>query len=443
MKLRNLLIALTTVATFMACSNNDDPVAPVIPEGEGIATLSVKIAELQTKSLGGEGDVTNATVKDLCVLIFKGTDGNAKLEKIGRSAKAGDTKVEDIPVTAGNKKIIVLANVSEALKGFDLVEGDAGTPYSTVLEKPLTFSESEQNGTLSMNSKTYDATLSVSKKNYLGYSDKTNTDDEALVTVSSGASATEPVKLYRNVAQVTLEGITLDKNPLYPDAELTLRDVFILHGHEQSMLIGENGLEWGSTCVTDRYLNGFENVVYEKWVETFGSGKLKAFNYIEDKTKYNPYLGKANTYRDSYTGDEATLDLSTNSWKTDYSRSFYVYENENTKSDDIHTLLVVKADYSYTDKDTKKTMPDRYYTIAVGITGVTEGGYALDNSMKGLTRDGKDKFLGVLRNLSYEVSLTIAGPGSETPFDREYSANISASVKVNEWNVVKVPAEVN
>lgn len=438
MKLRNLLIALTTVGTFMACSNNDDPVTPVIPEGEGIATLSVKIAELQTKSLGGEGDVTNATVKDLCVLIFKGTGGDAILEKIGRSE--GGTKVVDIPVTSGNKKVIVLANLSERL--LELIEGENETSYEEALGRLETaFDENEQNGTLSMNSKTYDVTLSVGKKNYLGYSDGevTESDSEAFVTTSSGDEKT-PVKLYRNVAEVTLANVALEENPLYPDAQLTLREVFILHGEKMSSLVGEEGAEWGSTYRGFSHLNGSGNEEYKAWVEKM-SGKQKAFEYLEGN--YEPYLEKVNTYRDSYTVGEATLGKD-KIWQSGYSRSFYVYENENVEKNGIHTLLVVKANYSYQGGNgVRVTKEDRYYTIAVGITGAPEGGFDLPEAMKGLGRSEDGKFLGVLRNLSYNVSMTIAGPGSETPFDREYSANISASVKVDEWNVVKVPAEVN
>lgn len=443
MKLRNLLIALTTVGTFMACTNNDDPIAPVIPEGEGIATLSVKIAELQTKSLGIEDGSTNETIKDLCVLIFKGTGENAKLEKIGRvEVSTGSvTEVENIPITSGNKKIIVLANVNDYLSV--LTEGENGTSYHDVLEKTyLTFSEKEQNGTLSMNSKVYDVTLSVSKKNYLGYIDKTDTEDEAVVAVASGDAKT-PVKLYRNVAQVTLDNISFEPNlGLYKNAKLILHDIFILHGQEHTHLVGAEGAEWGSTCLTNAYLNGATNDDYLAWVNKMTSpGKVKAFNYI--KSYYSPYLGKENTYRDSYPEPGIPL-ISVGDWKNEYSRKFYVYENENVEPGDTHTLLVVKADFLYENEGGTVTMSDRYYTIAVGVTGL-ENGYTLgaDDSMNGLTRNGESTFYGVLRNLSYKVSMTIAGPGSETPFDREYSANISASVKVNEWNVVKVPAEVN
>lgn len=48
--------------------------------------------------------------------------------------------------------------------------------------------------------------------------------------------------------------------------------------------------------------------------------------------------------------------------------------------------------------------------------------------------------LGVTTNNA--ISLTIIGPGSEIPYDPMISANVSASVKVEPWNVKTIHEEV-
>ena len=61
-----------------------------------------------------------------------------------------------------------------------------------------------------------------------------------------------------------------------------------------------------------------------------------------------------------------------------------------------------------------------------------------------VTIDGtekKSKFY-VQRNYKYEISLTIIGPGSEIPYDPMISTNVSASVKVEPWNVKTIHEEV-
>ena len=61
-----------------------------------------------------------------------------------------------------------------------------------------------------------------------------------------------------------------------------------------------------------------------------------------------------------------------------------------------------------------------------------------------VTIDGtekRSKFY-VQRNYKYEISLTIIGPGSEIPYDPMISTNVSASVKVEPWNVKTIHEEV-
>lgn len=124
---------------------------------------------------------------------------------------------------------------------------------------------------------------------------------------------------------------------------------------------------------------------------------------------------------------------------------FYVYENVKgeVKSEDAtglnrayanHTLLIVKGDYTYLPKglaDTEAnyvTKADCYYAVPVG---------------EAVQIDGKtERDFYVQRNYKYAIGLTIIGPGSEVPYDPMITTNVSASVKVEKWNVKNIHEEV-
>jgi hypothetical protein len=130
---------------------------------------------------------------------------------------------------------------------------------------------------------------------------------------------------------------------------------------------------------------------------------------------------------------------------TALNHEFYVYENklgEIAEADKAsanrdyanHTLLIVKGDYTYlpnglADTETNYVKKENcYYAIPVGAE---------------VTIDGKkEESFYVRRNYKYAISLTIIGPGSEIPYDPMISANVSASVKVEPWNVKTIHEEV-
>lgn len=388
MKLRNLLFGTMIACAFAACSNEDDPInggdQPTVAEGE--ATLSVQIDKVQTKAL-------DTDIKTLSVLVFKGTNSDAVLEKIGTVTTEGDnvTVVEKISVTSGDKQVLVLANVSAA--------GWEGETLDVVLAKEKTFT-GEVNGGLSMNSKVYKVNLRVSEDNYLGYALPLPTGG---VSVTGDATVNTPVKLYRNVAKVELASID-DKSPAagYPGGRLAVTGIFILHGKNATKLATEG--QWGSTecsAAIDNavmYKNGYlTDDTYAAWV---GKMKDKApiFGYLLNN-KTNQTYDEEGTYTAESVKDAET-------------KNFYVYENTNT---DFQTLLVVKGDYSYTGVAGTITETNRYYTVAVGFNGVPEAGVVPSgDNFAGLR--GNAPIKGVLRNLKYVISMKITGPGYETPF---------------------------
>ena len=89
---------------------------------------------------------------------------------------------------------------------------------------------------------------------------------------------------------------------------------------------------------------------------------------------------------------------------------------KNTNFKPNRTLLVCeKVDFSYKINDTdRKTESDRYYTIALGENFQVSAGESNVASelltLRGVTgNDGK--YNGLYRNLQYDLTLTVTGPG--------------------------------
>lgn len=422
MRLRSLLLGIMITGAFVACSNDDvNPNVPV--EGE-TATLSVQIANVKTKALG-DNKKDDKTISELSVLVFSGTGNDAVLETIGNANATATTtgtvsEVKDIAVEPGNKQVLVLANVSgRQLSDNGISKG--ATLSSILTNAKLLFSAAEVNGNLSMNSRVYTVSLSAGKVHYLGY-DKTTyptTDSQ----VNLGITNDKPVYLYRNVSKAVLSNITFKPLDRYPNATFTLKEVFILHGHQDSRLVGEEGTQWGSTNITDKYFNGSSMADYKKWATYMDDYKeLRKFNYIpnENTALYNEYSVTDNTYKEAF----SNVKMSANgelSEELKASKAFYMYENTDIEDTGYHTLLVVKGDFAYNGVGEEEPVVsrDRYYTVALGLTGIAENGYTLPDNIDGLSglkRNNADRFKGLLRNLQYNVSMEIKGPGYTTPF---------------------------
>lgn len=399
MKLRNLLFGTMIACAFAACSNEDDPInggdQPTVAEGE--ATLSVQVEGVKTKAAADEA------ITSLYVLVFKGTTDGAILEKVGK-ASAG-TSVLKTPVTSGNKKVVVIANVTDPTlnnsNGIQLVEGT--TAYSAAIASlTKSFVQGDQievDSKLSMSSKVYNVTLTVGKDNCLGFPEASLADDQALAVVETGNSATEAVKLYRNVAKITVAGMEFKAAAGNEGSSLSMKEVFLVHGKKMTKLVGANGLEWGISEVQNASTNFLYGASedYSEWVKrveaALGENGVPVFKYLSSGTEsYESYLYGVSAEK-PVTG-----------------AAFYAYENT---SDDARTLLVVKGDYTRVDVNgATEVFVNRYYPIAVGVTGTIT-----DNSNFNYETAGRDNAIkGVLRNMQYNISAVLSGPGYDTPF---------------------------
>lgn len=434
MRLKSLLLGLMITSVFVACSK-DNEVDPDGPKTGEDAILSVQIANVKTKALG-DVKIDDKTISRLSVLVYNGTGDDAVLETIGTvTADQSETvsKVEDIAVTSGNKRVVVLANVTPE----QLADGgvNTGSAYSSLESANLSFSSSEVNGTLSMNSKVYNVSLSPGKKNYLGYETVINPGDNDNYLQETNE---KPVYLYRNVAKAVLSNITVNPLDRYPQASFTAKEVFILHGHSQSGLIGQNGDPWGKTNKDGNYLNGSTMQDYAAWVTYMEDYEaLKQYNYISTPDKYSAYpTDVANKYKESL-GDAKLMEGKDLDDLKD-TKCFYMYENTDIATGDFHTLLVVKGDFTYQGvneegESVDVTSKDRYYTVALGLTGIDVEGYSLPGGVIGLSdlqREGQKKYKGALRNLQYKISMEIKGPGYTTPFGPKNTDDTFMGVQV-------------
>lgn len=395
MKLRNLMYATMIACAFASCSNDDVPTPDNgNPDAQGGTSLTVKFDKAaDTKA---SGDITS-----LSMLVFN-VDG--KLEVVGTkvntpAVEGGSDAVAHAKLTAGVKEVALIANYTVPTN----LIGETKEEVFTALNKTFD-SELEVGAALTMNSKIYTGVVvAAEKKNVFGFT----TVPTGYVNVEglSDNDLKKPVKLYRNVAKVVLNKIsakmTTDENkPKYSDPQLDLKEIFILQGHKKTNLMGEDWKEYGSTNVENEWYSAYEHTT--DWLN-----KDNKYMLVDNPTVPD---GTPSWIKTTITGTVTT----SNAYET--VNSFYVYENTNLTN---RTLLVVKGDFSYKINDTdRKTESDRYYTIALGENFQVSAGESNVASelltLRGVTgNDGK--YNGLYRNLQYDLTLTVTGPGYQTP----------------------------
>ncbi len=384
---------------FASCSNDDVPTPDNgNPDAEGGTSLTVKFDKAaDTKA---SGDITS-----LSMLVF---NADGKLEVVGTKAttpavEEGSDAVAHAELTAGVKEVALIANYIVPTTGEQSLIGKTKAEVFAVLNKTFD-SELEVEGTLTMNSKIYTGVVvAAEKKNVFGFA----TAPAGYVNVG-GLTDTDlksPVKLYRNVAKVVLNKISTkvaenSNKPRYSDPQLVLKEIFILQGHKKTNLMGENWDQYATTNVDDEWYSAYAHT--DEWTE-----KDDLYTLVENPTVPE---NTPSWIKTTITGTVTTL----NAYET--ANSFYVYENTDL---DNRTLLVVKGDFSYKISDTgRKTESDRYYTIALGENFQVSAGESNVASellvLRGVTgNDGK--YNGLYRNLQYDLTLTVTGPGYQTP----------------------------
>lgn len=448
MKLRNLLFGTMIACAFASCSDGDDPINNIdgeTPVGKNEAVLVVNMAGVQSKANIATTNENAINLNTTKVVVFNGTGNAAVVEAVGKVNQSAN-KTEKIALTPGNKMVLVLANYKDAVA--------VGTTYADLKDKTIDFANYEGvGGYLTMNSQLYTVSLAAGKVNYLGYAvPGTVPATENYLNNTSG----DPVYLYHNVAKVILNSIAVNTKAgvaatQYPNPKLDVKEVFILHAHKNSKLFTENA--WGETNVTDDYLNAYSDTDYAAWV-TKMQGYTPIYSYLTGKYAKGGYDSETFTgislgYNSNINVEENTIGqgAALAAWDTDNNKSFYTYENTDIAAEGYYTLLVVKGDFSYdgyeNEKAVRKTDLDRYYSVAVGVTGYDKKGYAIPGNVVGLdaslrTPNFNDAYKGVIRNLQYRIGMTITGPGYTTPFGPDGGTDtfLAVNVQVVEFGAV-------
>lgn len=425
MKLRNLMYATMIACAFASCSKDDVVDNAGGQQLDGKTTIEVNANVTATK-------VTDSDITSLTLVV---ADKAGKIEAI-ESATNGDAgaKSRKVEVTPGQKQVMMFANVTIAAK--------VGDNLSAITAEKNSIA-SEVDGTLSMNSAVYNVEIVANKKNYLGYNGITDATKNYL----PGAPV-DGVKLYRNVAKVVLTTIKVVEelgagNTQYPNAKLDVKSVYITNAKATTLLVPNDYSEWGATQDTEAAWAG--GVVTT--AENGAKFKLAAI------TEAN------STYVQDY-NDKLISAMGGSVVPTTFDKSFYVYENFNTLSskEAAKTLLVVKGDFSYDKWDatennvSRVTEKNRYYTIAIGRTGFDEAAVkgfviptdftALRGAAAGINGAAATKGLDVLRNLQYNISLSVKGLGYKTPGGEGDSQVLDVQVQVVPFGTVKQDVEI-
>lgn len=457
MKLRNLAFAALAAVAFTACSNDNEPT----PTPEAGTTLSIKLAGMQTKAVSS----LDATVKSLLVIIAQ-MDGTI-IETIAYPANA--TAVQDrydsepqtvLPASIGRRQIVVLANVDES----EVV----GTSLSTLAVRNFAQEgvvAGEEPDNLSMNSKAYTVDIMLGYENFLGYTldeataKADGTSINAIPTTPGTTPANSdysPVKLYRNVAKAYINAIKFAPNTdflnNYPNATFTVDTIMVTQSRGTTNLIGAGAAEWGATSPsTLSWISPWDYLYFQ----TIGDNFEKAGTV----TKYDSYIK-------AFTGQTALVANATAS-SAYATYPFYVYENTTTRGSlnrdlangaidqSLYTLMTIKGHINYTATDgSTLTVPNRYYSFALGVSGTNWPGFTLPAIGTSTTEfyydiaSGRDieegeNVYGVFRNLQYNVELTIKGLGTPKEIGGEDETNLDVQVQVVPWGKVTQPVDIN
>lgn len=436
MKLKSYFLSLLAICILLSCSKEEIP-GVQYPDLTPDATLSLAVntGSKVTKAANADVDSKKDVISTLLVAIFymgdSGTPQSGKMIKMAE-ATAGTsgtiTEVKDIPVKSGNLKVLILANIDSAWIKDQL--GSHEPTLANVLSLTTSL-DKEKHGALTMSSKVMDVTVRVSTRNYMGYGAV-----EGGENIYSESGEVPAIKLYRNVARVELVGLELLKYTKFGEAvSFHLDTVFVANVKSKSCIASEEA--WGAV----EAIAGFAESDWWYGAEADLDGAKKMLeggtNQLFLSYNFNNEGRIPSYYQEDIFLSEKDIDIQAEGKKYERTSAgpfFYVYENMKV-ADTPRTLLVVRGDYTYIPKGALEpvTLYNRFYTITVN-----EEGKVLSANF-----DGVDKHSFVKRNTKYNISINLAGPGSDNPYTPDAWANMSAKIEVRNWNVVDMDEDVD
>lgn len=458
-----------------ACSGSDDIIPgekePTVPEKKYDAVFSMAIqqnrkSDADTKAAGGRASSnwkSHDYITNLNLIVFDADEQLVAFKEAivpQEDASAfGIRETDTLHVPSGRVKVLVLANVDIApeLKRKGTSLRDFGALRGTLDEEVV--------GKLSMSSDLMTFDLRTGW-NFAGFGQKGNTTVTYKGNEVQGLELTgRPVKLVRNISSVFLNGLELQPSADfkgYGEVVFHLKSLFVANVKTVSKIFDPAGDKWGSVEVPSseaEWASGAFGDQTGALKENEGRVRPSLFyDFVTppvDVPAYNELYFYLKGYwdfvlREGYIDgrdkegnlspvrlvckagdDKAQINLG-NGAGMPVGVDFYVYENKSEEDD--HTLLVVCGDYTYTPVKGQPpvTLKDRYYTVVVNKDGKNED---LDPDAEVHTY--------IRKNYKYAVNLTVAGTGSDSPYDKLSTAHVSAQIKVRDWDEVNMDPSVD
>lgn len=369
MKLRNLFLLGSIALMTMSCDKAEDSVetGPMISVKS--ASISLQIAGSENLGTRSSGNPTQEEkVLKLDAFVFN-TDGSLEAYKTVTSAVNTITKVDNIAVTNGTKKVFVLANYA----------GDASLIKTLEDLKKVSadLKNEKDNGRLTMSTDLADVTI-LPGKNYIGYSSG----------VTDGTSlAPHTYSLIRLVSRVKIEDMQ------WQSSEYSFEDqtAFVLNAAKNSFLVSAS-----SVTAPSAYYEGLS-----------GSGDL---------------FPSANTVLTGADNFLSTVASNNNTY-------FYLYENQPVNDVmNYPTILVIRAKVKQNNVYVSN-IPGRvdasgytYFPVIINKGGVS-------STVSGST----DGHTYIKRNNTYSIKTVVKGLGTSNPFSSAAPSSLSAQVNVAAW----------
>lgn len=386
MKAKVLMTGLISLALMVVgCKNNKE----VDPKEKGNAKVSVVVAG-NASGMRAYGDEDGEKhIEKLTAIVYKG-----EVQEAFKEGEPGVAEVKNIECTAGNRTLVVLANVPASM---DLV-GKTKTEL-----KQMTYDlagDAETHGKLLMTSEFKDITLKAGN-NYYGYDNSVGTPEEQIAVDA-------PLQIKRVHAAIAFEGVKVQFKPEYKDFSVKFDDGMVL-----ALIAKKNSMIFGSSL----YNAANQDYLYGAAVP---HGTLTPANYTEAawlKTAINQ------------------VDIKDSGMK----KGFYVLENASTAHPTILCLkgtLVQKDGSDLTPEQMAKAFAAGWIVAADDATtyypviiNATSNHYNYNGG------DGqRDK---IVRNTKYNVMLTITGPGTNKPEVKpDEKANLDVLCKIVDWVII-------
>lgn len=411
MKLKSCFLFMCMMLIMLACSGNDDPVdqpkTPIVPDAT--LALSVGATDGVKANDGTENTEGDGTIRSLTAFVFNNDESGtytANGYKIGEvvytvtaniTSPGATATLSGIGLASDKVKIFLVANLTDDQIGELKSNTDRSSIINSVTELQDEVDYTAEGGRGLTLSKEIDFDLQPG-------------DNQVTI------------ELERIVSRVELNSLSLKSSSEYASISFVPKEVFLTNVKSLAHLIGSEAV--GSDVLGDSYWTG--DIAANSSDGSFADGEYKTGN--------EKYVASLKT-----TISNLTINVKNTATSEDLAAKgntyFYVYPNQTGETNDTskknYTLLVVKGDYTHQVNGINRTETDRYYMVVVNDDRFNAGGgEGVDNSH-------------IKRNTKYWIDLTIAGSGSDKPYDPAAFAHISAKFHVTDWTVKNITGTVD